>query len=188
MRTLLIDNYDAYTFKRLHLLGGLNGEEPVVVRNDELPWEELVRLPFDNVVISPGPGRPEPEVMHGPSAREHAVRGHPAGLLRRALPLARGRRRAAGAARDGVDARRRDHGPRAPDPPPVRRAVPSRVGEHPARPGAARELPRHCRPRAAPPGTLRFALHDPVLHDPAEADLENECRRETSRARATRSA
>src|SRR4029078_10140037 len=36
-----------------------NGSEPVVVRNDELPWEELAALDVDNVVISPGPGRPE---------------------------------------------------------------------------------------------------------------------------------
>jgi para-aminobenzoate synthetase len=60
MRTLLIDNYDSYTFNLFHLLGEVNGgEEPIVVRNDELPWAELVRLAPDNVVISPGPGRPE---------------------------------------------------------------------------------------------------------------------------------
>jgi para-aminobenzoate synthetase len=59
MRTLLIDNYDSYTFNLFHLLGEVNGEEPVVVRNDELPWSELDRLAPDNVVISPGPGRPE---------------------------------------------------------------------------------------------------------------------------------
>jgi para-aminobenzoate synthetase len=29
------------------------------VRNDELSWSELVRLAPDNIVISPGPGRPE---------------------------------------------------------------------------------------------------------------------------------
>ena len=59
MRTLLIDNYDSYTFNLFHLLGEVNGEEPIVVRNDELPWDELVRLAPENVVISPGPGRPE---------------------------------------------------------------------------------------------------------------------------------
>jgi para-aminobenzoate synthetase len=59
LRTLLIDNYDSYTFNLFHLLGEVNGREPVVVRNDELPWEELAALGADNVVISPGPGRPE---------------------------------------------------------------------------------------------------------------------------------
>jgi para-aminobenzoate synthetase len=60
MRTVLIDNYDSYTFNLFHLLGEVNGgEEPVVVRNDELTWEELLRLAPENIVISPGPGRPE---------------------------------------------------------------------------------------------------------------------------------
>ena len=61
MRTLLIDNYDSFTFNLFHLLGEVNGDEPIVVRNDELSWEEVAALAVDNIVISPGPGRPEHE-------------------------------------------------------------------------------------------------------------------------------
>jgi para-aminobenzoate synthetase len=61
MRTLLIDNYDSFTFNLFHLLGEVNGDEPVVVRNDELSWDDVAKLAVDNVVISPGPGRPEHE-------------------------------------------------------------------------------------------------------------------------------
>jgi para-aminobenzoate synthetase len=59
MRTLLIDNYDSFTYNLFQLLAEENGAEPVVVRNDEASWTELSRLQFDNVVLSPGPGRPE---------------------------------------------------------------------------------------------------------------------------------
>jgi para-aminobenzoate synthetase len=59
MLTLLIDNYDSFTYNLFQLLAEENGREPIVVRNDEASWEELARLEFDNVVLSPGPGRPE---------------------------------------------------------------------------------------------------------------------------------
>ena len=59
MLTLLIDNYDSFTYNLFQLLAEENGSEPIVVRNDEASWAELERLEFDNVVISPGPGRPE---------------------------------------------------------------------------------------------------------------------------------
>jgi para-aminobenzoate synthetase len=59
LKTLLIDNYDSFTYNLFQLLAEENGREPIVVRNDEASWEELLGLGFDNVVISPGPGRPE---------------------------------------------------------------------------------------------------------------------------------
>jgi para-aminobenzoate synthetase len=59
MRTLLIDNYDSFTYNLFQLLAEVNGTEPIVVRNDEASWPELERLEFDNVVVSPGPGRPD---------------------------------------------------------------------------------------------------------------------------------
>jgi para-aminobenzoate synthetase component 2 len=59
MKTLLIDNYDSFTYNLFQLLAEVNGEEPLVVRNDEASWAELSELGFDNVVVSPGPGRPD---------------------------------------------------------------------------------------------------------------------------------
>ncbi|PXX60445.1 para-aminobenzoate synthetase [Nocardia tenerifensis] len=57
MRTLLIDNYDSFTYNLYQLISEVNGIEPTVVRNDEAGELELAR--FDNIVISPGPGRPD---------------------------------------------------------------------------------------------------------------------------------
>jgi para-aminobenzoate synthetase len=58
MRTLLIDNYDSFTYNLFQLLAEVNGEEPIVVKNDEVGWPELREYPVDNIVISPGPGHP----------------------------------------------------------------------------------------------------------------------------------
>ena len=57
VRTLLVDNYDSYTYNLFQLLAVANGAEPTVVRNDQAGPDSLAE--FDNVVISPGPGRPE---------------------------------------------------------------------------------------------------------------------------------
>jgi para-aminobenzoate synthetase len=58
VKTLIIDNYDSYTYNLFQLISEVNGEEAVVVRNDAATWPELRRRRFDNVVISPGPGTP----------------------------------------------------------------------------------------------------------------------------------
>ena len=54
---LLIDNYDSFTWNLVQYLGEL-GQTPVVVRNDEITVEEVVRRRPEAIVISPGPGRP----------------------------------------------------------------------------------------------------------------------------------
>ncbi|MEU1549628.1 aminodeoxychorismate synthase component I [Nocardia sp. NPDC005745] len=59
MHTLLIDNYDSFTYNLYQLISEVNGAEPAVVRNDEARTvAELDLGRFDNVVVSPGPGRP----------------------------------------------------------------------------------------------------------------------------------
>ena len=59
MTTLLIDNYDSFTFNLYQLLAAISGTVPVVVRNDEVPWSTIAKLDIDAIVISPGPGRPD---------------------------------------------------------------------------------------------------------------------------------
>ncbi|XP_047334370.1 aminodeoxychorismate synthase, chloroplastic [Impatiens glandulifera] len=63
IRTLLIDNYDSYTYNVFQHLSVINGVPPLVVRNDQWTWEDAYHYlyqenAFDNIVISPGPGSP----------------------------------------------------------------------------------------------------------------------------------
>ncbi len=58
MKTLIIDNYDSFTINLYQRMGQINGEEPLVVRNDKVSWETLKKMDFDNIIISPGPGSP----------------------------------------------------------------------------------------------------------------------------------
>ena len=59
VRTLLVDNYDSFTYNLFHYLAQVNGQEPEVVVNDD-PRRQLAHLAeFDNVVLSPGPGHPQ---------------------------------------------------------------------------------------------------------------------------------
>jgi anthranilate synthase/aminodeoxychorismate synthase-like glutamine amidotransferase len=55
---LLVDNYDSFTYNLAHLFGEL-GAEVVVHRNDAIDADEAERLAPAQLVVSPGPGRPE---------------------------------------------------------------------------------------------------------------------------------
>lgn len=59
MKTLIIDNYDSFTYNLADLIADINQCAPRVVKNDAATWGEIAREPFDNIVISPGPGRPD---------------------------------------------------------------------------------------------------------------------------------
>src|SRR3954471_938883 len=57
MKVLMVDNYDSFTYNLVQYLGEL-GAEPVAVRNDVAPVDELLAQDFDRVVVSPGPCTP----------------------------------------------------------------------------------------------------------------------------------
>jgi anthranilate synthase/aminodeoxychorismate synthase-like glutamine amidotransferase len=57
MRTLVIDNYDSFTYNLVQYLGEL-GTEVEVVRNDRAGVEDLLGRRPDRLVISPGPCTP----------------------------------------------------------------------------------------------------------------------------------
>ncbi|KAG0329286.1 Protein phosphatase PP2A regulatory subunit B [Podila horticola] len=62
LRTLIVDNYDSYTFNLLQLFEEDQLKNVVVIRNDQFEWSQFEQevLPyFDQIILSPGPGRPE---------------------------------------------------------------------------------------------------------------------------------
>jgi len=54
---LMLDNYDSFTYNLVQYLGEL-GAEVRVLRNDEVPVQEIEQLSPSHLVISPGPCTP----------------------------------------------------------------------------------------------------------------------------------
>ena len=56
--TILIDNYDSFTYNLVQAIAGL-GIEVKVFRNDKIDVDGIAALKPDSLVISPGPGNPD---------------------------------------------------------------------------------------------------------------------------------
>ncbi|MDX8402339.1 MAG: gamma-glutamyl-gamma-aminobutyrate hydrolase family protein, partial [Mariprofundaceae bacterium] len=57
MTTLVIDNYDSFTYNLVQYLGEL-GDEPLVRRNDAITLDEIDAMRPARILISPGPCTP----------------------------------------------------------------------------------------------------------------------------------
>lgn len=55
---ILIDNYDSFTYNVVQYLKEL-GINPIVFKNDEITVDELKKIDFSSIVISPGPKNPD---------------------------------------------------------------------------------------------------------------------------------
>jgi len=57
MKTLIIDNYDSFTYNLVQQVEQISGFRPRVRRNDEISFGEVDQA--DCLILSPGPGIPE---------------------------------------------------------------------------------------------------------------------------------
>ena len=57
MKTLILDNYDSFTYNLVFMIRELGYEDLTVVRNDQISLEDVKE--FDKILLSPGPGLPE---------------------------------------------------------------------------------------------------------------------------------
>ena len=75
-RTLVIDNYDSFTYNLVQYLGEL-GAEPEVVRNDETGADDLLERGYERVVVSPGPCTPAEAGISSAAIASFAAQGTP---------------------------------------------------------------------------------------------------------------
>lgn len=68
MRTLIIDNYDSFTYNLFQLVAKVSGHSPKVFFNDQISLKEIRNLQPHQIIISPGPGNPTQTEDFGISA------------------------------------------------------------------------------------------------------------------------
>ncbi len=57
MKTLILDNYDSFTYNLVFMIRELGFNDLTVVRNDQILLEDVEE--YDKILLSPGPGLPE---------------------------------------------------------------------------------------------------------------------------------
>jgi len=55
---VIIDNYDSFTYNLYQLVGEID-PDITVIRNDRMTADELGKVPYSRLIISPGPGFPQ---------------------------------------------------------------------------------------------------------------------------------
>lgn len=58
MKTLIIDNFDSFTYNIFQYVAELGGN-PTVVRNDKITIQDVKNGNYTHIILSPGPGNPE---------------------------------------------------------------------------------------------------------------------------------
>ncbi|MDH3716530.1 MAG: aminodeoxychorismate/anthranilate synthase component II [Planctomycetota bacterium] len=64
MKTVILDNYDSFTFNLYQYVGELDAA-PLVFRNDAISVQRLADLAPDRIILSPGPGDPTDQKYFG---------------------------------------------------------------------------------------------------------------------------
>ncbi len=70
MKILVFDNYDSFTYNLVHLVEKITHKKPDVLRNDQVPLEDVQQ--YDKIILSPGPGIPEEAGLLLPLIKEYA--------------------------------------------------------------------------------------------------------------------
>lgn len=73
MKVLLLDNYDSFTYNLYQLMGEILEERNIpfdlhVLRNNERSFDEIDKVSYNKIIISPGPGHPADPEYFGVSA------------------------------------------------------------------------------------------------------------------------
>jgi anthranilate synthase component 2 len=56
-KTVIIDNYDSFTYNLVHIINDLLEGEVDVIRNDQFQLDDIDK--YDYIILSPGPGIPD---------------------------------------------------------------------------------------------------------------------------------